>query len=196
MKKNIILNIVCVFCLITAFSWADTVPLSGKVVHISDSDVLNIRKTADYRSAKVGSLYLNTPVGIDYCRKVKGKQWCKIYELPAYGEDKKGWVNAKYLSTFNSGYVTIKGRENHCFVVLHCSKTKDQCKIVTEVDFSEHNDVSAIKTEWIDRRLLRATSNFGAASKEMEGYCTLAYRVADYLNTGEKEAKNASMEEK
>ena len=172
---------ICILCCITVFSWADNVPLFGKVVHVADNDVLNIRKTADYRSVKVGSLYPNTPVGIDHCLEVKRKKWCKIYELAAYGADKQGWVNAKYLSLYNSGYVTIKERENHCFVVLNCNKSNKKCKIVTEVNFTKNNNVYGIKTEWIDRKLLRGESNFGAASEDMEGYCTLAYRVADFL---------------
>ena len=154
-------------------------PLFATVSGLVKNDTLNIRKNPDYKSAKVGALFSQMYVGVERCRSFKHSIWCKVYHLAQnYENFKSGWVNAKYLKTYNKGYVIIDGKPN-CDYVLRCVKSK--CEIVQSYETNKKNKISALQTKWIEREHLKAASHFGAMSPKGEGYCTNGNYIQEYL---------------
>ena len=150
--------------------------LFAKIVHVKENDMLNVREKADQKSKKITELDHNMVVGLSgTCKKVGKSTWCRVYELAAYGGNKEGWVNAYYLKPYSEGFVTVKGVANNCHYALKCSirEAKGQCLIVLDPT----KDVI-----WMDRSLLRGESQFGAATDDMEGYCTKGEWLEPYLN--------------
>jgi len=154
------------------------------VVDIAKNDTLNVREKPDYRSRKIGALPLDAYVGIDHCKKIGKSKWCKIFHIAQrdydeYGWDAPpGWVNARYLSFDDRGYVVVDNKPN-CNYALHCEKGK--CEVVTDYKTNDTNKVTSIKTEWIKRQRLKGSSNFGAMG-DSEGYCTSGQYIEDFLH--------------
>jgi hypothetical protein len=166
--------------------WAQEIPLFGSVVNLAKNDTLNVRSSPSYHSKKIGALPLNAYVGVDACKKIGKSLWCKVhhiaqrdYEEFGYGAT-PGWINAKYLDPSNSGYVIINGKPD-CDYALRCKKGK--CEVVESYETNEKNEITSIKTKWIDRKRLRGSSNFGAMTEDPDasGYCTNGNYIQDYL---------------
>jgi hypothetical protein len=156
--------------------------LFAKVTGVSDDDVLNVRSAPYYRSEKVGALPPHAVVGVSECRIVKkGSRWCRIYELSQYmyGIRNGGWINARYVTFYDKGYVTIEGREAKCYYAIACRK--DVCDVAVDFETDDTGEIVALRTERIDKRLLKAQSAFGAAPENAEGYCTSARMIEAYL---------------
>lgn len=161
--------------------------LFASVINLKENDTLNVRSTPDYRSKKTGALPLDAYIGVDSCKQVGHSIWCKVFHLAqqdydGFGWDAKpGWVNARYLEPDNEGYVIIDGKPN-CDYALCCQKGK--CEVVADYEVDEQNNITSIKTKWIDRKRLKASSNFGAMDEDPEasGYCTNGNYIRDYLH--------------
>ncbi len=174
------------FFLESAMGWAQETPLFASVVNLPQNDTLNVRKSPDYHAKKTGALPLDAYVGVDECKEVGKSIWCKVHHLAqrdyeefGYGAT-PGWVNAKYLEAGNSGYVIINGKPN-CDYALRCKKGK--CEVVESYETNEKNEITSIKTKWIDRKHLRGSTNFGAMTEDPDasGYCTSGNYIQDYL---------------
>ena len=175
MKRIVAGSLVCLSLSLYAESRLKTA-LFAKVIHVQENDTLNVREKADHKSKKITELDYNMVVGLSgTCKKAGKSTWCKVYELAAYGGDKEGWVNAYYLKPYSEGFVTVKGYINNCYYALECEKKqkKSQCLIVLDLE------KDAI---WMERSLLRGESQFGAATDDMEGYCTKGAWLEPYLN--------------
>ncbi|AKF24665.1 hypothetical protein YH65_04145 [Sulfurovum lithotrophicum] len=163
--------------------WTGEVPLFAYVVNLSPHDTLNVRSSPDYHAKKTGALPLDARVGVDSCKKVGHSTWCKVFHLAQYDYDafgygaKPGWVNARYLTFSDRGYVLVEG-EGNCDYVLGCSHGK--CDIVSHIA-TRSDKVVGIETQKIARSRLKGASHFGAASKEMDGYCVTGRYIEDYL---------------
>jgi uncharacterized protein YraI len=164
-------------------SWQDA--LFGKVVKIAENDRLNVRSLPDYHSKKVASLPPGAYVGVDTCRKKEGATWCRVHHLAQYDYEgygwnaPSGWVNARYLQLSDRGYVLVDGKGN-CDYVVSCSRGK--CLLVSQYDLDrQSHEITSLHTKKIDRSRLIAQSNFGAASDNMDGYCTIGGRIESYL---------------
>lgn len=158
--------------------------LFGKVVHIENNDVLNIRQKPDYKSKKVGSLPNGAYMGIEKCQKTENSLWCKVYEVSQnFSEEyNPGWVNAIYLSFSNNGYVVINNRPSACFYSLKC--TEDKCLVVLDMSYDYEKDkMNDMKTEWIKKEILRGESHFGAMNTEEDGFCNNANIIEKYKNS-------------
>ncbi len=174
--------IVC-FVTISAFA-GNNEALFGNVVHVAKNDVLNVRQVPMPRAKKIASLPLGAYVGVDICKKVGRSLWCKVHHVAlhdyeGYGWDAPdGWVNAKYLSFRNRGYVLVDGKAN-CDYVVGC---KDGvCKRVVDYKTNEKYEIISLRTEKISRSRLWGESHFGAMSENGEGYCTNGRMIDDFL---------------
>lgn len=162
-------------------------PLFASVINLKENDTLNVRSTPDYRSSKTGTLPIDALVGVDSCKQVGHSIWCKVFHLAqrdydGFGWDAKpGWVNARYLKPNNEGYVIIDGKPD-CDYALRCQKGK--CEVVESYETDQQYEITSIKTKWIDRNRLKASTNFGAMTEEPEasGYCTRGNYIRDYLH--------------
>jgi len=158
--------------------------LFGKVVNVADDDTLNVRIKPNYRSKKIGALPPGGYVGVDYCKKIKKSTWCKIFHIPQrdydeYGYDAPpGWVNARYLSFSNRGYVLINNKPN-CDYALRCKNNK--CEIVVDYKTDSSGKVLSIKTKWVNRENLKGSNHFGAMNENEDGYCNIHNFIYDYL---------------
>jgi len=161
-----------------------TPKLFGKVINIANNDVLNVRKKANYRSLKVGDLTLGMLTGVEQCKKVGRSTWCKIHPLAAYGGDfSSGWVNARFLSFSNKGYVTIKNKTNNCFYALKCKNNNSKCLVVLDYNTDREGNIVNLTQSWVDRKTLYAESKFGAILQNSDGYCSSGMRINDYLKS-------------
>jgi len=159
-------------------------PLFASVWGIRNHDTLNIREKPDYRSKKVGSLPLDAYIGVDICKKRAASLWCRVhhvsqYDYEGYGWNAPdGWVNAKYLSFHNRGYVLVDGKAD-CDYVVGCKE--GVCKLVVDYKTNKKYEIISIKTEKIVRSRLRGESHFGAMSENGDGYCTNGRMIDDFL---------------
>ena len=179
-------KVILMLMLLFTVLWSDDTPkiaLFGKIVHVNEDDILNMREKPDHKSKKIGEIPPVMSIGIDRCIKNEKSVWCKVHELVAYGDDKTGWVNAYYLSFHDKGYVTIKEKKNNCFYALKCKNrvSKTECLVVLDYTTNTEGNAKELKTKWFDRALLRGESQFGAASSDMEGYCITGKWIEDYL---------------
>ena len=176
--------IVLIISVLRAENIQQNTPLFATVKGIVSNDTLNVRIKADHRSKKVAKLPLDAYVGVDRCKKTGVSVWCKIHHIAqhdyeGYGYDApSGWVNAKYLTFYDRGYVLIDGK-GKCDYAIGCKAGK--CEIVSEYRQDENYNIVDIETKWIGRNRLKAESNFGAAANEMDGYCTNGSYIEDYL---------------
>jgi hypothetical protein len=159
-------------------------PLFARVAGISENDTLNVRQKPDNHAKKIAKLPLNAYVGVNTCQRLKHAVWCKVhhmaqYDYEGYGWDvPDGWVNAKYLSFKNRGYVLIDKKAN-CDYAIGCEYT--MCTLVTDYIQDKNYRITAIKTKKVARKRLRGESHFGAMTPEGDGYCTNGRMVNDYL---------------
>jgi hypothetical protein len=136
-------------------------PLFGIVKGVESNDVLNIRKKPDYRSKRVGYLSNEAIVKVYKCKKINSKStWCKIGHMTLYDYDgygygvPDGWVNAKFLDTYNNGYVLVNN-EGNCYYSLGC---KDGiCDVLIDIDIKK-----------IKRDKLLGVSRFEAFTSDSE----------------------------
>ncbi len=160
--------------------------LFARVVDIGGDDALNVRKSPNYRSEKVGSLPPGIVVGIEKCRRVKDAIWCEIFSLQgsneAFEEDiERGWVNARYLAFENRGYVVVDDKPA-CRYAIDCEK--DRCDVAVDYTMDKHNrNILFLRLRQIDRKRLRASNRFDAMprSEEASGYCNDDILVEAYL---------------
>lgn len=160
-------------------------PLFGKVVGLTKEDSLNVRISPDYSVKKVGTLPQNALVGIKRCESIERSRWCEVYQLAQNYYDESfysGWVNAKYLEGIDRGYVIIDGVRN-CDYALSCDK--NMCKVVTDYEMDQSHTIVKLITHDYKRDQLEAQSRFGAASQEMDGYCTTGQYVEHFLKKSE-----------
>ena len=157
----------------------NNIPLRAKVVGVASWDVLNIRQEPNWHSKKVGFVKNgNSNIGIYKCKKVGRSGWCKIFyvgQIGQYGDDgfnedsKAGWVNAKYLSGYNRGYVVLDNKPN-CDYALECRNNR--CKIV-----------SNLTTRWVSRSRLKATNSGDiGGGKDASGMCETHLHIKDYTS--------------
>jgi len=107
-----------------------TAPIMAYVKNVPKGDVLNIRTKPSFRSPKVGYLKNGEDVEVFKCVRVGSKSiWCKvgffgIKNYEGYNDIDSGWVNAKYLDTTYSYFVsdeTIENEEDYgCFYSMGC----------------------------------------------------------------------------
>jgi len=136
-------------------------PLFAVVKNIKENDVLNVRATPDYRSKKIGYLPNEAMIKVYKCKKIKNKStWCKIghmglydYEGYEYGA-LDGWVNAKFLNFYNSGYVLVNKKGN-CYYSFGCKE--GICDVLLEEEIKK-----------IKRKYLLGVSRFEAFTLEDE----------------------------
>ena len=123
--------------------------LFSSVVHLSKNDTLNVRKSPDYHSEKIGALPIDAYVGVDICRDVGGSTWCKVHHVAQHDyEDfpydaSAGWVNARYLKFINHGYVIIHDNPN-CDYALKCQENK--CEVVSDYTIDDEANIVSLKT--------------------------------------------------
>jgi len=175
------IKIVILTVLLSVGSWADSMALFGKVINVSENDILNVRSQSNYRSKKVGELPPNAYVGIEKCKMVKSSTWCRVYQLVQnYYSDNfhPGWVNARYLKFSDRGYVIVQGTRN-CAYALSCNNGR--CEVVLDFETNNDHGVSKLHTEWIERSLLKGESNFGVTPENEDGYCNSRIFIDDYL---------------
>jgi hypothetical protein len=159
--------------------------LFAKVVNVSTNDTLNVRVLPNYKAEKVAEIPYDWYVGVEKCKKIDHSTWCRVYPLlqqwsEHFGAKNKGWVNARYLQFENSGFVTIEGKKNNCYYALKCQK--GTCLVIVGMkDDPQTDKVIDFETQWIERSKLRGESGFGAASNEMDGYCTTGNWLKQYL---------------
>ncbi len=139
--------------------------LSASVVNVVKNDVLNVREKPDHKSKKVGSWSLEGVMIVDHCVTIKKTIWCKAapYELREDGAS--GWVNARYLKFFNSGFVIQKdGKGQSCMYATKCEEHDGtmQCYIMDGYYLDETFTIRS-KGQWIDRSLLIVGTVLSAA---------------------------------
>ena len=177
--------LMCMFLSVGLF--AEGTALFASVKGVEKGDVLNVRAEANYQSKKVAAIpsFKEVPFtfGIETCKKVKTSTWCLVYPLmqnwvDSFGENDKGWVNARYLTYYNRGYVLVNGKAK-CRYVLDCRK--DKCQLVIDFKQNSNGEVASIETKWIKRRWLKGESSFGAMNQKEDGYCTTGMYIENYL---------------
>ena len=181
------------FSFLSARSIVNNPPLFGSVVNVPKGDILNVRVKANYRSKRVGYLPNRAFIKVYKCKKVGRSIWCNIGHLAqndyeGYGaEAPDGWVNAKFLSFSNKGYVVVDGKPS-CTYILNCSGST--CDLVQDYKVVG-NRLKDIKTIKIARARIVGASRFGAMDKEGDGYCAdyalENYKLAKSSNLGAKE---------
>ncbi len=178
--------------LLTMSIFAKETALFASVTGVEKGDFLNVRAAANYQSKKVAAIpsFKDMPLtfGIETCKKVKTSTWCLVYPLTqnwadSFGENDKGWVNARYLTFSNRGYVLVDGKAN-CAYALGCKEGK--CKLVTDYKQDNKGEVLSLKTKWIERAELKGESGLGAMNPKEDGYCTTGMFVEEYLKRKRK----------
>ena len=164
-------------------AYAQNTALFGTITGVSSDNMLNVRAQPNYKARKLGALPPNAYIGIAQCKRVGQSRWCHIYQITQniYTDDfQSGWVNARFLKPLNRGYVLIEKRKNNCFYALQCRE--DRCEVVTGASYDDRGNIVRLQTEWMDRKYVRGDSRFGAASNDMDGYCTLDQRLEGYAH--------------
>ncbi len=172
---------------LVTISYAEYYPnaLFAEVDGVAHNDTLNVRVAPNYHSKKIDALSQDAFVGVDFCKKVGKSTWCKIFPIAQGDYFKAGWVNARYLKFDNNrGYVIIDGKPK-CDYVLRCKDGK--CEVVTDYKTNPNtNDIASLKREWIERKRVKASSNFGAMEEDGEGYCTSGNYIEEFLKRQKK----------
>lgn len=180
MKKLLIL-----FIFLSGVSFANNAPLFGIVKGVASNDALNIRAKPNYKSKKITSLPNGAYVGISRCKYIGHSKWCKIFHLTqrdydGFGDNAhSGWVNAKFLKFSNRGYVIVNNKAS-CDYALRCNGNK--CKVITDYSADKNGNTISLKSSWIDRSKLKASTSFGAIGKDGEGYCVSGNHIEEYLS--------------
>ena len=189
MKDACMKKILIVLLLSASVLSAKETGLFGKIIHVAEDDTLNVRVEPNYKARKIAEIPSSGYVGVEKCRQVKTSLWCQVYPLTQQwyehfsGMKEKGWVNAKYLSFSDRGYVLVDGKAN-CDYVIQCKA--DKCERVLDYETDDANEIKNLKTEWIDKKRLHGESRFGASSSDPkinpEGdICSSAFYIDDYL---------------
>ncbi len=186
MKRIPLICRVCliVYCVTLSAVAGNNIALFGSVVNVAENDVLNVRQAPSFRAKKIASLPPDAYVGVDICKIVDRSRWCKVHHIAqhdyeGYGWDAPdGWVNAKYLSFHNRGYVLVDGKAN-CDYVVGCKE--GVCERVVDYETNKKYEIISIRTEKIVRSRLRGESHFGAMSENGDGYCTNGRMIEDFL---------------
>ena len=180
----------CILLIVGLF--AEGTALFASVKGVKKGDVLNVRAEADYRFKKVAAIpsFKDMPFtfGIETCKKVKTSTWCLVYPLTqnwadSFGENDKGWVNARYLTFSNHGYVLVDGKVN-CDYALGCKEGK--CELVADFKLDKNGEVLSMKTKWVEKSRLKGESHFGAMNSNEDGYCNTGMFVEEYLKRKHK----------
>lgn len=158
--------------------------LFGTVVNLPENDTLSVRKKPDYRSKQVAQLPIDAFVGVEECQHVGKSTWCKVHHLSQYDYEEfgwdapPGWVNAKYLSFGNQGYVIIDKHPN-CDYALRC--LDDECEVAIDSKEDTSYNIVSLTIKKIARNRLYAASHFDAMEENGEGYCIFGRKVEEYL---------------
>ncbi len=161
--------------------------LFATVVKVAQSDTLNVRESPGYRSKKTGALPEGAFVGVDSCKKRGRSVWCRIFHIAQrdyenFGYDARpGWVNARYLTFNDRGYVIIDGKPN-CDYALRCKNNR--CEVAAEYTTDpQTQEVTSVKTRWIERKRLEGTNHFGAMPDDPDasGYCNTRNYIEAFL---------------
>ena len=172
--------------------FAEGAALFASIKGVEKGDLLNVRAAASYQSKKVAAIpsFKDMPLtfGIETCKKVKTSTWCLVYPLTqnwadSFGENDKGWVNARYLTFSNRGYVLVDGKAN-CAYALGCKAGK--CELVSDFKQDNKGEVVSMETKWVERTALKGESNFGAVNPKEDGYCNTSMFVEEYLKRKDK----------
>jgi len=172
--------------------FAECTALFASVKGVEKGDFLNVRAAAFYQSKKVAAIPsfkdMHLTFGIETCKKVKTSTWCLVYPLTqnwadSFKANDKGWVNARYLTFSNYGYVLVDGKAN-CAYALRCKEEK--CKIVTDFKQDNKGKLVRMQTKWVERTQLKGESNFGAMNTKEDGYCNTGMFVEEYLKRKHK----------
>jgi len=175
-------EMVLALLLFTSVSFPEVEPLFYETYNFKENDTLNIREKPNYRSKKIGELYLGHLVQLLECVKVKDSKWCQVKAL--YFPEEKGWVNAKYIkpTRYQEGYVKVKAKKNTCDYVIKCEKEKHNTLCLVVTDLGDDIDNLTLKTKWFNRKDLKPASNFTAMYDEpdAEGFCTAHKYIYEY----------------
>ncbi len=178
--------------LLVASVFADNTALFASIKGVEKGDFLNVREAANYQSKKVAAIPsfkdMHLTFGIESCKKVKTSIWCSVYPLMQNGTDSfkendKGWVNARYLTFSNHGYVLVDGKGN-CEYALGCKEGK--CELVADFRQDNNGEVVSMQTKWVERERLKGESSFGAMNPNEDGYCNIGMYIEDYLKKKNK----------
>jgi hypothetical protein len=159
-------------------------PLFATVINVASDDVLNVRQSANYRSKKIGDLPNEAIIKVYKCKKIGRSKWCKIGHMALidydnYGYDAPdGWVNAKFLSFDNRGYVLVN-KKGGCYYSLSCGGS--YCKVLVG---------SKIKN--IARYRLLGVSRFNAGDGEVCNPNMLPQRLKEANNGAKDVAKRVA----
>jgi len=168
--------------LFTIVTFAEVAPLFYGTYNFAENDKLNIREKPNYRSKKIGELYLGSLVQLFNCVNVKASKWCQVEAL--YFPEAKGWVNAKYIkrTRYQEGYVNIKGLHSNCYYVLKCAERNhhNQCLVVTGL--GESMEKISLETQWFNRGRLTPATQFSAMTDDPDasGYCNSVQYIDVY----------------
>jgi hypothetical protein len=144
MKNKIILLILFITTTIKAnYIITKYPPLFANVVGIREDDVLNVRVSPYYRSTKIGYLPNGARIKVYECKETNADSiWCKIghlrgFDYRGYGYlAPDGWVNAKYLTFNNRGYVLIDN-VGKCYYSFGCKS--NICNVLINSYFKSVN---------------------------------------------------------
>jgi len=181
------------FCMLFIVGiFAEDTALFASVKGVEKGDHLNVRAAANYQSQKVAAIpsFEDIPLtfGIEICKKVETSTWCLVYPLTqnwadSFKENDKGWVNARYLTFSNRGYVLVDGKAN-CAYALGC--TEGKCELVANFKQDNNGEVLSMETKWAERARLKGESSFGAMGPKEDGYCNAGMYIGDYLKRRHK----------
>lgn len=166
----------------TLVAFAEVEPLFYGTYNFAENDRLNIREKPNYRSKKIGELYLGSLVQLFTCVNVKASKWCQVEGL--YFPEARGWVNAKYIkpTRYQEGYVNIKGLRSDCYYVLKCAERnhQNQCLVVTGL--GESMEKISLQTQWFNRSRLTPATQFSAMTDDPDasGYCNSMQYIDAY----------------
>ena len=154
-------------------------PFIAEVKGVAKNNVLNVRKSPNYLSKKIGYIDRWGMVRVLKCKRVSSKSiWCKVKLLQNDTNSKleeSGWVNAKYLYGYNKGYVAIDGKRD-CYYSLGCFR--DKCKVVVDT-IGDLRNLEGLKIKEITRdRLSFLDSNEASSNKDL---CTIDEAIGGYL---------------
>lgn len=176
--------LICILLAVNVF--AEGTALFASVKGVEKGDLLNVPAAANYRSKKVAAIpsFNDMPLtfGIETCKKIKTSTWCLVYPLTqnwadSFKKNDKGWVNARYLTFSNRGYVLVDGKAN-CAYALGCKEGK--CELLADYKLDKNMEVLSMKTKWVERARLKGESHFAAMNPKEDGYCNTGMFVEGY----------------
>jgi hypothetical protein len=179
-----ILILISFFACVLGADIVKSTPLFANVVNVANDDVVNVRLNANYRSKKIGDLPNNAIIKVLKCKKVGHAKWCRIghmglIDYDNYGYDAPdGWVNAKFLSFNNKGYVLVN-KKGRCYYSLSC--TGSYCKVLV-----------GNKIKNIPRAKLLGVSRFNAGDGEPCNPNMLPQRMEEANGSAKELAKRVA----